>query len=101
MICAPSHVIREGRDLNQHGQAARHEQASSSSPFIFHEVLLGAPTTFPSRPKTSVPHTIETEPTDLTPIIPFILCVILKDGAICEDFKALGIPVNSEKITQL
>src|SRR5256885_4860746 len=42
MICAPSHVMREGRDLNQHGQAGRHEQASSSSPATFHAGLASA-----------------------------------------------------------
>src|SRR5438552_9105348 len=42
MICAPSQVMREGRDLNQQGQAARQEQASSSSPETFHEVLASA-----------------------------------------------------------
>jgi hypothetical protein len=31
--------MREGRDLNQQGQAARHEQASSSSPVIFQGTL--------------------------------------------------------------
>src|SRR5436190_13448813 len=40
--CAPSQVMREGNDLNQHGQAARHEQASSSSPVTFHGVLSAA-----------------------------------------------------------
>src|SRR6267142_2121972 len=39
MIWAPSQVIREGRDLNQQGQAARQEQASSSSPVTFHFIL--------------------------------------------------------------
>src|SRR3954466_3330275 len=39
MICAPSQVIREGSDLNQHGQAARHEQASSNSPVTFQETF--------------------------------------------------------------
>src|SRR5262245_3235389 len=37
MICAPSQVMREGSDLNQHGHAARQEQASSSSPVTFQE----------------------------------------------------------------
>src|SRR5437899_12030993 len=41
-ICAPSQVMRDGRDLNQHGQAGRQEQASSSSPVIFHGVLSAA-----------------------------------------------------------
>src|SRR5579862_4739664 len=39
MTCIPSQVMREGRDLNQQGQAGRQEQASSSSPEIFHEVF--------------------------------------------------------------
>src|SRR5438046_7769691 len=42
MICVPSQVIREGRDLNQQGQAARQEQASSNSPATFHGVPSGA-----------------------------------------------------------
>src|ERR1051325_10101281 len=39
MICAPSHVMREGRALNQQGQAGRQEQASSKSPASFQAVL--------------------------------------------------------------
>src|SRR5437870_286799 len=39
MVCVPSQVIREGRDLNQQGQGGRQEQASSSSPLSFHCVL--------------------------------------------------------------
>jgi hypothetical protein len=38
-ICAPSQVIRDGSDLNQHGHAGRQEQASSNSPLTFQEVL--------------------------------------------------------------
>src|SRR5947207_10039618 len=71
-ICAPSHVMREGRDLNQHGQAGRQEQASSSSPVIFHEVLLGAAAAPPGRPSAVIPHTIATQTTDLPVIICFI-----------------------------
>src|SRR5438552_11933558 len=39
MIWAPSHVMREGRDLNQQGQAGRQEHASSNSPSTFHGVF--------------------------------------------------------------
>src|SRR5437763_7667663 len=35
----PPQVIFVGLELNQHGQAASHEQASSSWPVIFHGVL--------------------------------------------------------------
>src|SRR6266487_462626 len=35
----PPHVIFVGLELNQHGQAASQEQASSSCPVIFHGVL--------------------------------------------------------------
>src|SRR5215831_14120000 len=37
--CTPSQVMREGLDLNQQGHAGRQEQASSSSPEIFHGLL--------------------------------------------------------------
>src|SRR2546430_603976 len=37
--CPPPQVILVGLELNQHGQAASHEQASSSWPVIFHGVL--------------------------------------------------------------
>src|SRR6266540_1368465 len=70
MICAPSQVMREGRDLNQHGQAGRQEQASSSSPVIFHEVLLAAAAALPGMPNALMPHAIATETIDL--LISFI-----------------------------
>src|SRR2546427_10892336 len=69
---APSQVMREGRDLNQHGQAGRQEQASSSSPLIFHEVLLAAAAALPGRPSAVMPHTIASETIDLPDIICFI-----------------------------
>src|SRR5438552_15949426 len=75
MICAPSQVMREGRDLNQHGQAGRQEQASSSSPATFHEVLLAAAAVFMGMPKAVIAHTIAIEPiepTDLSDSIFFI-----------------------------
>src|SRR5947208_12231314 len=71
-ICAPSQVMREGRDLNQHGQAGRQEQASSSSPFTFHDVLLSAAATLPGIPNAPMPHTIATKTTDLLDMICFI-----------------------------
>src|SRR5436189_4627518 len=70
-ICAPSQVMREGRDLNQHGQAGRHEQASSSSPVIFHEVLPAA-AAWPGRPNMVRPHSMAKETIDFLDIIPFI-----------------------------
>src|SRR5438876_9493489 len=72
MICAPSQVMREGRDLNQHGQAGRQEQASSSSPLIFHEVLVAAAATLPGKPSAAMPHTIANETIDLPDMICFI-----------------------------
>src|SRR5258705_13925083 len=71
-ICAPSQVIREGRDLNQHGQAGRQEQASSSSPVIFHEVFVAAAAALPGRPSAVMPHAIATETIDLLEMICFI-----------------------------
>src|SRR6266550_361121 len=72
MICAPSQVMREGRDLNQHGQAGRQEQASSSSPVTFHEVLGAAATVAPEIPSALMPHRIAIETTDL--VVVFIDC---------------------------
>src|SRR5436190_8734245 len=72
MICAPSQVMREGRDLNQHGQAGRQEQASSSSPLIFHEVLLDAAAAPPVTPNAQMPHTNASETIDLVDTICFI-----------------------------
>src|SRR5712671_5598930 len=37
IICAPSHVMRDGSDLNQQGQGAWQEHASSNSPATFQE----------------------------------------------------------------
>src|SRR2546421_10189979 len=37
--CPPPQVIFVGLESNQHGQAASHEQASSSCPVIFHGIL--------------------------------------------------------------
>src|SRR5947208_5147004 len=71
-ICAPSQVMREGRDLNQHGQAGRQEQASSSSPLIFQEVLAAAAAALPGRPSEAMPHTIARETIDLPDRICFI-----------------------------
>src|SRR5689334_3938491 len=71
-ICAPSQVMREGRDLNQHGQAGRQEQASSSSPLIFQEVLVAAAAALPGRPSEMMPHTIASETIDLLDMICFI-----------------------------
>src|SRR6266487_1187616 len=71
-ICAPSQVMREGRDLNQHGQAGRQEQASSSSPVTFHEVLLSASAPLHGMPNALMPHTIATETMDLLDMISFI-----------------------------
>src|SRR5947209_4339024 len=72
MICAPSQVMREGRDLNQHGQAGRQEQASSSSPVTLHDVLLAAAAAPPGMPTRVMLHTMATETIDLLNIIPFI-----------------------------
>src|ERR1041384_6082994 len=72
MICAPSQVMREGRDLNQHGQAGRQEQASSSSPVTFHEVLLAASAALPGMPNATMPHAIPIETTDLLNMTSFI-----------------------------
>src|SRR6266404_9925618 len=71
-ICAPSQVMREGRDLNQHGQAGRQEHASSSSPVTFHEVLLSAAAPLPGMPNALMPHTIATQTIDLLDMISFI-----------------------------
>src|SRR3954469_19818462 len=42
ITCMPSQVMRDGRDLNQQGHAARQEQASSSSPETFQDGLASA-----------------------------------------------------------
>src|SRR5436190_2110604 len=78
-ICAPSHVMREGRDLNQHGQAARHEQASSNSPVIFQETLASF---FASAAlaNDARPQPIRTRVSDLIDVSVFIillLCLML------------------------
>src|SRR2546427_10187517 len=71
-ICAPSQVMREGRDLNQHGQAGRQEHASSSSPLIFHEVLVAGAAALPGMPNALMPHTNAIETIDLPDMICFI-----------------------------
>src|ERR1041385_2673058 len=72
MICAPSQAMREGRDLNQHGQAGRQEQASSSSPVTFHDVLLSAAAALPEILNALMPHTIASETINLLHMICFI-----------------------------
>jgi hypothetical protein len=72
MICAPSQVMREGRDLNQHGQAGRQEQPSSSSPVTFHDVLLAAAAAWSGIPNALMPHTIANQTIDLLDMISFI-----------------------------
>src|SRR5437764_10815464 len=69
--CAPSHVIREGSDLNQHGQAGRQEQASSSSPVTFQEVLSAA-AALAGRPNAVMPHIMRAGIMDFLSIILFI-----------------------------
>src|SRR5713101_6511676 len=75
IICEPSQVMREGRDLNQQGQAGRQEQASSSSPVTFHEVLLAA-MHLPGLPITVMPHAIAIETTDFLNSILFISVIL-------------------------
>src|SRR5437773_1778962 len=77
MICAPSQVIREGSDLNQHGQAGRQEQASSSSPATFHGVLFAA-AALAKTPTTVMPHTTTIETIDFLSIIRFMIFLALK-----------------------
>jgi len=64
--------MRDGSDLNQHGQAGRQEQASSNSPVTFHEVLLAGAVAQPEVPSAAMPHTTATETIDLPDIIAFI-----------------------------
>jgi len=64
--------MREGRELNQQGQAGRQEQASSSSPVTVHEVLLAAAAARDGTPNALRPHTIATETIDFLDMIPFI-----------------------------
>src|SRR5437868_5611274 len=71
-ICAPSQVMREGNDLNQHGQAGRQEQASSSSPLTFHGVFLAAASPVLALPKAVRPHRIAIGTIDLLERILFI-----------------------------
>src|ERR1035438_2823608 len=71
-ICTPSQVMREGRDLNQHGQAGRQEQASSSSPLTFHEILASASAALLEMPDAPRTHAIATETMDLPDMIFFI-----------------------------
>src|SRR5438093_9569421 len=72
MICAPSQVMRDGKDLNQHGQAGRQEQASSRSPVTFHDVLFAAAAARPRVPNAAMPHTMATGVINLLNMIPFI-----------------------------
>src|ERR1044072_5819658 len=72
MTGAPSQVMREGRDLNQHGQAGRQEQASSSSPVTFQGVLAGASAALTGTPNAPMPHRNASETTDLPEMICFI-----------------------------
>jgi len=76
--------MREGSDLNQHGQAARQEHASSRSPLIFHELLLGAPPALRGTPNAVIPHTIATETIELL-IIAFIIFPLIEAIAISEE----------------
>jgi len=57
--------MREGRDLNQHGQAGRQEQASSSSPLILHEVLGDVVAALTGTLIALMQHTIASETIDL------------------------------------
>src|SRR5260370_41276134 len=98
IICDPSQVMREGRDLNQHGHAGRQEQASSSSPVTFQEVLLAA-IDLPGLPITVMPHAIAIETTDFLNSILFI-SVILSSRVLSECNPALQ-RVNFEIILRL
>src|SRR5437899_10143186 len=64
--------MRDGRDLNQHGQAGRQEQASSRSPVTFHDVLFAAAAARPRVPNAAMPHTMATGVINLLNMIPFI-----------------------------
>jgi hypothetical protein len=64
--------MREGSDLNQHGQAGRQEQASSSSPETFQETL-GASAARLARVNAVMPHTIAIETMDELKNIVFII----------------------------
>src|SRR5438874_11660568 len=72
ITCAPSQVMREGRDLNQHGQAGRHEQASSSSPVTFHGALSDAPAPFAGRANVVIQHTIAIGSVNFWEVMAFI-----------------------------
>jgi hypothetical protein len=54
--CTPSQVIRDGFEVNQHGQAGRHEHASSKSPAIF-QVGFFAAAESPAIVETQTPNT--------------------------------------------
>src|SRR5262245_53704773 len=82
IICAPSQVMRDGRDLNQHGQAGRQEQASSSSPLSFHEMLVAAAAALPGSPSAVMPHTIASETIDLPDMICFITFLSYRNVAV-------------------
>jgi hypothetical protein len=57
--------MREGSDLNQHGQAGRQEQASSSSPETFQETLGGASAARLAGTNAAMLQVIATETMDL------------------------------------
>jgi hypothetical protein len=69
--------MREGRDLNQHGQAGRQEQASSSSPLIFQEILPAASAARLEMPDAPMTQAIATETMDLLHMILFISFFLL------------------------
>jgi len=68
--------MRDGSDLNQHGQAGRQEQASSNSPVTFHEVLLAGAVAQPEVPSAAMPLTIATDTMDLRNKVLFISCFL-------------------------
>src|SRR5258707_782250 len=56
MACSPSHVMREGSDLNQQGHGARQEHPSSKPPATFHEVFAPALPDSAAVPMVTTPH---------------------------------------------
>src|SRR6185295_4188584 len=97
MICAPSQVMRVGRDLNQHGQAARQEQASSSSPVTFHDVLPAAAAARPGRAKQTMPHTIA----NATKVLPHMIFINVFLSLKCCCFRGEFIPAKRPVNTQI
>src|SRR5437660_9270874 len=73
ITCAPSHVMREGSDLNQHGHAARHEHASSSVPATFQGVFVSALLASPAPANEATLHTIRPTVMDWIDFILFIM----------------------------